>query len=60
MRYLAEFYLPGEGIDLADLVSQARAAAEHVSRDGPVVRLLYAVHAPPDESCFALYEADSA
>ena len=60
MRYLAEFYLPAGRVDLADLVGQARAAAEHSSCAGPAVRLLYAVHVPLDEICFAVYDAASA
>lgn len=60
MRYLAEFYLPAGRVDLADLVRQARGAAEQASGAGPAVRLLYVVHAPPDEICFAVYDAASA
>jgi hypothetical protein len=60
MRYLAEFYLPGRGVDLADLARRARASAEQSSRSGPAVRFVSAIHAPEDESCFAIYDADSA
>lgn len=59
MRYLAEFYLPGRGVDLAGLARRARASAEESSRTGPAVRFVSAIHAPEDESCFALYDADS-
>lgn len=59
MRYLAEFYLPGRGVDLADLAGRARAGAEESTRTGPAVRFVSAIHAPEDESCFALYDADS-
>ena len=59
MRYLAEFYLPGRGVDLADLARRARASAEQSSRTGPAVRFVSAIHAPEDESCFAIYDADS-
>ena len=59
MRYLAEFYLPGRGVDLADLARRARASAEQSSRSGPAVRFVSAIHAPEDESCFAIYDADS-
>ena len=59
MRYLAEFYLPDHDADLADLARRARATAEQASRTGPAARFLNAIHAPEDESCFAIYEADS-
>jgi hypothetical protein len=59
MHYLAEFYLPGHDIDLAGLAKQARNAAEQASRAGPPVRFIKAIHAPQDESCFAIYEADT-
>jgi hypothetical protein len=60
MRYLAEFYLPRLGADLAGLARRARATAEQSSRTGPAVHFVSAIHAPADESGFALYEADSA
>ena len=60
MHYLAEFYLPGRDADLAGLARRARATAEQASRAGPAVRFVNAIHAPQDESCFAIYEADSA
>ena len=59
MHYLAEFYLPGRDADLAGLARRARATAEQASRAGPAVRFVQAIHAPLDESCFAIYEADS-
>jgi len=59
MRYLAEFYLPGCDVDLADLARRARVSAERFSRTGPAVRFVGAIHAPEDESCFAIYDADS-
>ena len=58
MYYLAEFYLPGD-VDLADLTRHARAAAEELSGSS-AVHLRYAIHVRPDESCFAVYDADSA
>ena len=57
MYYLAEFYLPGN-VDLADLTRQALVAAEQLS--GSAVRFRYAIHVREDESCFAVYDADSA
>jgi hypothetical protein len=59
MHYLAEFYLPGHDVDLAGLAKQARSAAERASRAGPPVRFIKAIYAPEDESCFAIYEADT-
>src|SRR5437764_7585079 len=60
MRYLAEFYLPEHDADLAGLARRARATAEQASRTGPAVRFVTAIHAPEDETCFAIYEADTA
>jgi hypothetical protein len=61
VRYLAEFYLPGDRVDLAELTRQARAAAKRSCCAGrPAVRLLCAIHVPQDESCFAVYDASSA
>ena len=59
MHYLAEFYLPGHDADLAGLARQARSAAEQASRAGPSVRFINAIYALEDESCFAIYEADT-
>jgi uncharacterized protein DUF4242 len=59
MHYLAEFYLPSHDVNLASLAKQARTAAEQASRAGPPVRFINAIHAPKDESCFAIYEADT-
>jgi len=59
MRYLAEFYLPRRGADLAGLARRARATAEQSSRAGAAVHFVSAIHAPEDESCFVIYEADS-
>jgi hypothetical protein len=58
MHYLAEFYLPGT-VDLAGLASRARRAAEQVSGLGSAVRFRCAIHVGQDESCFAVFEADS-
>jgi hypothetical protein len=46
MRYLAEFYLPGRGANLAELARRARASAEQSSRTGPAVRFVSAIYAP--------------
>ncbi len=59
MRYLAEFYLPNGGSGLAGLARRAEAGARLVSgRDG-AVEFLSAIYLPADESCFAIYEAES-
>lgn len=59
MRYLGEFYQPDRDADLAELAADAREAAAAASKAGPAVRFVHVIHAPADESCFALYEADS-
>jgi hypothetical protein len=59
MRYLGEFYLPDHEADLAHLAARARAAAVTVSQTGLVARFIHVIHAPADECCFALYEAES-
>ena len=59
MRYLAEFYLPARSGPITTLARRARAAAEQATSAGPPVRFITAIHAPEDESCFAIYEAAS-
>jgi len=59
MRYLGEFYLPGRGVDLAELARRVGASAEECSRTGPAVRFVSMIHAREDESCFAIYDAHS-
>jgi hypothetical protein len=59
MLYLAELYLPG-GAALADVARQARAGADAVAATGPPVRFMQAIFVPLDESCFVLYQAESA
>ncbi len=60
MRYLAEFYLPEPDADLAGLVRRGQAGAAEVSRRGFTVSCVRAIHLADDESCFVVYEADSA
>jgi hypothetical protein len=57
--YLAESYLPGCPA-LADLASRARAGAEQAGRAGARVRFLQVILVPQDETCFAIYQAQSA
>ncbi len=59
MRYLGEFYQPDHQADLASLAARASESAAVASRAGPAVRFVHVIHAPADESCFALYEAES-
>jgi hypothetical protein len=59
MRYLGEFYQPDHKADLGDLAAQPKDAAAAASKTGPAVHFVHVIHAPGDESCFALYEADS-
>jgi Protein of unknown function (DUF4242) len=56
--YLAEFYLPG-GASLAGVVARARTGAQEAARAGTDVRFVRAIFVPRDESCFALYQAES-
>jgi hypothetical protein len=58
MLYLAELYLP-RGASLADVALRARAGAG-AAGTGPPVRFVQAIFVPLDESCFVLYQAESA
>ena len=58
MLYLAEFYLPGNPVP-ADVASRARAGAEQAARAGAQVRFVQAILVPQDETCFAIYRAQS-
>lgn len=60
MHYLAEFYLPGRGSDIMALARRIRAMAEQANQTGAAVRFVNAIHAPDDESCFAIYESATA
>lgn len=59
MLYLAELYLP-RGASLADLARLARAGADAAADTGPEVRFIQAIFVPQDESCFVLFQAESA
>lgn len=60
-EYLVELYLPrSRGDDLAAAAPRARAAAEQLTRQGTVVRYLRTIFVPEDETCFYLFEAESA
>jgi len=60
-RYLAELYLSHEESDrLREAANRARTAADDLSRDGAAIRYLRALFLGEDETCFHLYEADTA
>ena len=75
MRYLAEFYLPNSGCELAEIAGRAgagaRRAAERavgrvaggvaggVAGVAGAVSFLSAIYLAEDESCLAIYEAGS-
>jgi hypothetical protein len=59
MLFLAEFYLPA-GASVAEVARLARAGALRAAGSGEVPRFISAVFVPSDESCYALYGADSA
>jgi hypothetical protein len=60
-RYLAELYLPKTRFDdLREIAVRARSAAEEMTLEGTPVRYLRALFLGKDETCFHLYEADSA
>jgi hypothetical protein len=56
--YLAEFYLSG-GAPLAEVTARAQAGAEQAAGGASTVRFVRAIFVPQDESCFALYQAES-
>lgn len=59
--FLAEVYTPRlDEAALAKLVARLQVAAEAVSADGFRVRFLRTIHVPGDETCFHLFEAQSA
>jgi hypothetical protein len=59
MLYLAEFYLAA-GASLGEVVARARAVPPGAVPAGSQVTLIQAVFVPSDETCFALYRAQSA
>jgi hypothetical protein len=59
--YLVELYLPRSRADEAPaIVSRARAAAAELTAEGMAVRYVRTTYVPDDETCFHLFEADSA
>ena len=59
--FLVELYVArSNGEAVAQCEDQARAAAEALSRTGVHVRCVSSIFVPEDETCFLLYEAESA
>jgi Protein of unknown function (DUF4242) len=59
--FLAEGYTPRlDEVALAKLVARLEAAAQAMSEDGSSVRYVRSIHIPEDETCFHLFEAESA
>jgi hypothetical protein len=59
--FLAEVYTPKlDDAALANLVARLEAAVEATSADGSRVRYLRSIHVPEDETCFHLFESESA
>ncbi len=56
-NYLIECYLPA---GMAPNAGRVRLAAERLSREGVAVRYVRMTLLPDDETCFYLFEADSA
>jgi hypothetical protein len=60
-EFLLELYVArsdADGVERA--VADASLAAEALTREGTPVRCLSSIFVPEDETCFLLYEADSA
>jgi hypothetical protein len=60
-EFLVEFYLSRtDAAALRRSVRRARLAAEEQTRQGMPVRYLRSMYLPDEETCFLLYEAESA
>ena len=60
-EFLVEFYLSRtDAVALGCSVRRARLAAEEQTRQGMPVRYLRSMYLPDEETCFLLYEAESA
>jgi hypothetical protein len=60
-EYLLEFYMPRDHARAATVDGDsARAAAEELTRRGMGVRYCRSIFVPADETCFVLFEAESA
>lgn len=59
--YLAELYVPDRGERArAPLAARVNAAAEELAREGIPVCFVRSVFVPRDETCFCIFEAQSA
>jgi hypothetical protein len=60
-EYLVELYVPRTDAAAAQrFAADARRAAEQLNREGRRVRYERSIFVPDDETCFHLYEAESA
>jgi hypothetical protein len=60
-EFLLELYVPRDGRATVDAdVDRAGRAASELAREGTPVRYVRSIYVPEDETCFLLYEADSA
>jgi Protein of unknown function (DUF4242) len=60
-EYLLEFYMPrGDAHTTNDDGESARSAAEELTRRGTAVRYRRSIFVPDEETCFLLFEAESA
>lgn len=60
-EFLLELYVPRDGRGTVDAdADRADRAASELTREGTPVRYVRSIYVPEDETCFLLYEADSA
>jgi muconolactone delta-isomerase len=60
-RFLVEIELSEAGwLDVQRLSAEIRAAADELARAGTVVRVLRTISVPEEESCFLLFDGESA
>ena len=60
-EFLVELYVPrGESDAAAGAARRARRAALEISRQGARVSFVRSIFVPDDETCFHLFEADTA
>jgi hypothetical protein len=60
MAYLVEIYLPSSVDEFADAARRVAAAAADLAGEGLPLRYLHAIFVPEDETCFLLFDAESA
>jgi len=60
-EFLVEVFVPRDGGAVVERSAErARLAAEELTRERRPVRYLQSIFVPDDETCFLLYEAESA